>query len=185
MAVLLDLAVVRHVILVLLEQDLGQQAGSGDTLVDGQQGHGSNQYAAHSLGSRRGVVLQSPLLTDNLLDIQLARLVLHDACHLLADLPVKRLIEIIGGEDNLLQYGQVLHHDTVLLFLPALLLGLYNLLHCLVMGIGYLLCILRQHAGKEVGIVGVDDGEFLRLAPEELAVQPCDLSRQLLDAGLQ
>ena len=62
---------------------------------------------------------------------------------------------------HLLKYGQILHHDTVLLLLSALLLGLYDFLYSLVMGISYLLCILRQHAGKEIGIVGIDDMEFL------------------------
>ena len=185
MTVLLDLAVVRHVVLILLEQDLCQQAGSGDTFIDGKQRQGSNQHTAHTLGSRGGVVLQTPLLADDLLDIQLAGLVLHDTCHFLADFLVKALVEIVGSEDYLFQYGQVFHHDTVLPVLPALLLGLDYFLNSLVMGICNLLCIFRQYTGKEVGIVGIDDRESFGLTPEELAVQPCDLSRQLLDACVE
>ena len=172
-------------VLVLLQQDLCQQTGTGDTLIDRQQGHGSNQHTAHALGGDRRVVLQPPLLADDFLDVQLAGFVLHDTCHLLANLLVEIPVEIVRCEDHLLQHGQVLHHDAVLLLLTAPFPGLNDFLHCLVMGIGYLLRILRQHAGKEVELAGIDDGELLRLAPEELAVQPCNLSRQFLDACVE
>ena len=132
MAVLLDLTVVRHVVLILLEQDLREQAGSGNTFIYWQQGHGSCQHTAHALGGHGGVILQTPLLADDLLDIKQAGLVLHDMCHLLADLLIEILVEIVGREYHLFQYRQVLHHDTVLLLLAALLLGLRDFLHGLV-----------------------------------------------------
>ena len=93
-------------------------------------------------------------------------------------------VEIIRCKDYLFQYRKVLHHDTVLLLLTTFLLGLRNLLHCLVMGICYLLCILRQHPREEVWVVGIDDGELLGLATKELTVKPCNLGSQFFDTGL-
>ena len=185
MGVLLDLTVIRHVVLILLEQDLTEQAGTGDAFIYRQHGHGGNQHAAQALWSDGCVVLQAPLLTDNLLDVKLAGLMLHDTCHLLSDLLIEIPVEIIRREDYLFQYREVLHHDAVLPLLAAFLLGLYDSLHSRVTGIGNLLSILRKHAGKEVKLTGIDNRKLLRLAAKELAVQPCDLCRQLLDAGLQ
>ena len=103
---LFDLTVVRHVVLIFLEQDLCQQAGTGDSLVDRQQGHGSNQYATHFFGSRGDVVFQAPLLADNLLDIKLAVLVLHDTCHLPANLLIEVRVEIVGSENTCSSTGR-------------------------------------------------------------------------------
>ena len=133
--VLLDLAVVGHMVLILLQQDLGEQACPSYPLINRQQGHGSHQYTAHTLGSDCGIILQAPLLANNLLDVQHSRLVLNNARDLLPDLLVKRLVKILRLEYELLQYGQVLRHETVLPFLPALLPGHDNLLHSLVAGL--------------------------------------------------
>ena len=184
-AVLLDLAVVGHVVLVLLEQDVGQQAGAGDALVDGQQRHGGHQHALLPLGSLCGVVLQAPLLADDLLDVELAGLVLHHAGHLLADLLVEGLVDTLGGDDHALQHGKALHHLAVLPFACAVLLDLGDLPHGFVPRFPGLLHPQGLFVGEEAGLVGVDDAQPLRLAPEELAVEPCHLGGQLLDAPVE
>lgn len=39
--------------------------------------------------------------------------------------------------------------------------------------------------GKKVGHIGIIYGKLFCLTPKELAVQPCNLSRQLFDSFLQ
>ena len=172
-------------VLVLLEQDVGQQAGAGDALVDGQQRHRGYQHALLPLGSLGGVVLQPPLFADDLLDVELAGLVLDHAGHFLADLLVEGLVDTFWGDDHALQHGKAFHHLAVLPFACAVLLGLGDLLHGLVARLFGLLHLLGLFLREEAGLVGVDDAEPLGLAPEELAVEPCDLGGQLLDAGVE
>ena len=102
--ILLDLTIVRHVVLILLKQDFCQQAGTGYALVDRQQWHGCNQHSAHAFWRSSGIVLQTPFLTNDLLDIKLAWLVLYDAGHLLANLLIEVRVEIFRCEYYLFQY---------------------------------------------------------------------------------
>ena len=150
-------------------------------LVDRQQGHGCDEHGGHALGRQHGVVAQTPLLADDFPDKELPGLVLDDAGDLLADLPVQRLIDTFRPEADGLQDGQVLYHAPHLA-LP-LRGGIFfhgQLLHCLVTLLPGLAEKVGKLSGEEVGAVGVEDGALLRLASEELLLQPCDLGFLLL-----
>ena len=173
-------------VLVFLQEYLREQCRAGDALVDRHGGHGGDENGGPAGRRQHGAVLQSPFLTDDLLDVQLAGLVLDLACHLLADFPVKRLVDAVGPYAHPLQYGEILQHAAYpalltrgRLFLTGYLAyGLVARLFRLFLKVGVLV-------GEKVGEDGAVGLPLLRLAAEELTVQPCDLSRQLPDAGVE
>lgn len=121
-----------------------------------------------------------PLLADDFPDKELSGLVLDDAGDLLADLPVQRLIDTFRPEADGLQDGQVLYHAPHLALLRGGIVFHGQLLHGLVTLLPSLAKKVGELCGEEVGTVGVEDGALLRLASEELLLQPCDLGFLLL-----
>ena len=122
-AVLPYLTVERDVILIFLEQDLGEQAGVGDALVDGHQRHGSDLHAFLSLGWELRVVLERVFGADDLLHIEHPRLVLDNAGYLLAYFAVPGKIHALRLYHLGLEHGQILNHFSVLPLLSLFLSG--------------------------------------------------------------